>query len=131
MVDVAHGLHDYHVWSKYDKNGIFLQWCGNGKKWFAFMKKRNEVGSINTTLSGCGKATLDFGNCFIDGNVAAYKNGKELGMAKALENKTIAFEFFDGDLIEIQDHDSGSIMLFNNFLQDPCPGEIKIFIHKF
>ena len=130
MVDVDFGLHNYHNWSKYDKNGHIFNKCGNGKKWFGFSYKNN-VGTINTTLSGCGKATLNFGNCGHGGSVVFYKNSKILGIANTFENKNIAFEFFDGDLIEIQDHDSGSIMLFNNFLQDPCPGEIKIFIHKF
>ena len=130
MVDVDHGLYDYHVWgSKQDLNGMILNQCGNGKKWFGFMDSENDVGLINTTLSGCGKAKLDFGNCFeYGGRVVAYKNSKELGMANALENKIIAFEFFDGDLIEIRGR--GSIILLNNFVQDPCPGESKIFIHR-
>ena len=131
MVDADYGLHNYHVWgSKHDKIGRIFKSCGNGTKWFGFSYKNN-VGTINTTLSGCGKATLNFGNCGYAGRVVFYKNGKELGMANAFENKTIAFEFFDGDLIEIQDHDRGSTMLLNNFVQDHCPGENKIFIHRF
>ena len=114
-------------WSKYDPNGIILKQCGNGTKWFGFAD-RNDVGTINTTLSGCGKATLNFGNCGNHGRVVAYKNGKELGRAHAFENKTIAFEFFDGDSIEIRLYNWG-IILLNNFVQDPCPGGSKIFIH--
>ena len=95
------------------------------KKWFGY--NYYSGGSVNTTLFGCGNATLNFGNCFDFGEVAAYKNGKELGMANANENKTIAFEFFDGDSIEIRGY--GGIILLNNFVQDPCPGKSKIFIH--
>ena len=91
------------------------------------MKNEDEVGLINTTLTGCGNATLDFGNCNVYGRVVAFKNGKELGVADGLKNKTITFEFFDGDSIEIRGY--GSIILLCNFVQDPCPGEDMIFIH--
>ena len=92
------------------------------------MKTEDEIGLINTTLTGCGKATLDFGNCNVYGRVVAFKNGKELGVADGLKNKTITFEFFDGDSIQIQGK-YGSTILLNNFVQDPCPGKRKIFIH--
>ena len=128
MVDVDYGLHDYNDWSKYDKNGRVFKECGNGKKWFGFVGSEDDVGLINTTLSGCGTATLEFGNCYDEGRIVAYKNGKEIGVADGLENKTIAFEFFDGDSIEIRLYNWG-IILLNNFVQDPCPGESKIFIH--
>ena len=101
--------------------------CGKGKKWFGY--NYDSGGSVNTTLFGCGNATLDFGNCAYWGRVVAYKNGKELGMADGLENRTINFKFFDGDLIEIHVHDFG-IILLNDFVQDPCPGENMIFIHS-
>ena len=93
------------------------------------MEYDNETGFINTILSGCGSATLDFGNCDEYGRVVAYKNGKELGMADALENRTINFKFFDGDLIEIHGYEFGVILL-NDFVQDPCPGENMILIHS-
>ena len=127
MVDVAHGLHDHHAWSKkYDPNGHAFQRCGNGTKWFGFAIG-NDEGMINTNLSGCGNATLDFGNCNGYGRVVAFKNGKELCVADGLKNKTITFEFFDGDSIEIREN--GGIILLNNFVQYPCPGESKNFIH--
>ena len=127
MINVDHGFHDHYVWSKHDPNGMILKQCGNGKKWFGFMVYDNEVGSINTTLSGCGNTTLDFGNCNEDGIVVAYKNGKELGHVFGLNNMIIAFEFFDGDSIEIRGYYLGRILL-NNFVQDPCPGKFEIFI---
>ena len=127
-INVDFGLYNYIDWGKYDPNGILVKKCGNGKKWFGF-SKRYDVESINTILSGCGCAKLNFGNCAHSGRVVAYKKGKELGMADALENRTITFEFFDGDLIEIHGYVLGVILL-NDFVQITCPGESKIFIHK-
>ena len=107
------------------QNGMLFKQCGNGKKWFGLFE--DEVGLINTTLSGCGNATLDFGNCYEEGSVAAFKNGKELGRVDGLKNKKIFFEFFDGDSIEIRGYGL-SVILLNNFIQDPCPNESKILI---
>ena len=130
-VDIISGQYNHHVWGTehWAQKRNYYERCGSGKKWFGW-KTSPQVGSINTILFGCGNAKLDFGNCYDFGEVVAYKNGKEIGMANASENKTIAFEFFDGDSIVIQAHDLYSAMLLNDFVQDPCPGESKIFIHK-
>ena len=119
MIDVDHGQHDPYVWGKenWAKEGNYYERCGSGKKWFGW-KTSYQVGSINTTLSGCGNATLDFGNCNEGGRVVAYKNGKELGHVYGLENMTIAFEFFDGDLIEISGYDSGSDYNYGDYGYD-------------
>ena len=103
----------------------YLSDCGKGKKWFGY--NGDSGGSINTTLFGCGKAHLDFGNCYDRREVLAYKNGKELGSVNGLKNKTIDFGYLDGDSIEIREN--GGVILLNNFVQDPCPGKSKIFIH--
>ena len=127
-VDVHTGQHDYHVWGKEDWaiRGKYFERCGQGKKWYGW-KGLDNVGSINTTLIGCGNATLDFGNCG-EGNVTVYKNGELLSDAGIWKNNTITFDFFDGDSIDIKEYGSG-IILLNNFVQNPCPGECKIFIH--
>ena len=99
--------------------------CGKGKRWFGY--NYDSGGSVNTTLFGCGNASLNFGNCYESGKVLAYLNGIELGSVTGLKNKTIDFGFMDGDSIEIQEN--GGIILLNNFVQNPCPGESRIFIH--
>ena len=120
MVDV-----EYVQRSEKDPNEILYRNCGKGKKWFGY--NGYSGGSINTTLFGCGNATLDFGNCLDRGEVLAFLNGKELGSVNGLKNKTIDFGYLDGDSIEIREN--GGVILLNNFVQDPCPGKSKIFIH--
>ena len=116
---------EYAQLSEHASDKDYFRNCGKGEKWFGYGGYSG--GSINTTLFGCGNTTLDFGNCHESGKVVAYKNGKEIGWVGSFGKKTIAFEFLDGDLVEIRE--TGGIILLNNFVQDPCPGESKIFIH--
>ena len=114
------GQHDFHNWGHEDwaKGNRYFERCGHGKKWYGW-KGLDNVGSINTTLFGCGNATLDFGNCSNKGSVVAYKNGEELATVRHLRNTSVTFEFSDLDLIDIREFKSG-IILFNNFVQNPC-----------
>ena len=116
---------EYAQLSEHASDKDYFRNCGKGEKWFGYGGYSG--GSINTTLFGCGNATLDFGNCLDRGEVLAFLNGKELGSVNGLKNKTIDFGYLDGDSIEIREN--GGIILLNSFVQDPCPGKFKIFIH--
>ena len=119
-VDVHTGQHDHHIWGheNWAKSNRYFERCGHGKKWYGW-KGLDNVGKINTTLFGCGNATLDFGNCSNNGYVVAYKNGQELATVRHFRNTSVTFEFSDLDLIDIREFKSG-IILFNNFVQNPC-----------
>ena len=61
-------------------------------------------GSISTTLHRKGKAILDFGNCWSEGSVAAYKNGVELLSVGVKSEDQVEFEFEDGDVLNITEY---------------------------
>jgi len=83
------------------------------------------VGSINTTLRGCGVAKLDFGECFgyfdVDDSTQVNLNGKEIGRATSGQlSKTIEFNFKDGDILELKQGSGGSTIRFNGFTVISC-----------
>ena len=78
------------------------------------------IGSIETTLKGCGTAKLDFGNCYdADCNVYAYIDGKRIATApKNTPHKLVIFNFKEGSKLKITEGENGSIhcvMVFNSF----------------
>ena len=56
---------------------------------------------------------MEFGNCHSDGNVAAYKNDVQLSSVGANTEDQIEFEFQDGDVIKITEHNE-AIIQFND-----------------
>ena len=83
-------------------------------------------GYIRTNLNKCGRARLNFGNCFEENEnypnhyVQVNLNNIEIGQAKAgVANKTIEFDFKDGDVLELRDIDASSIK-FNDFVIISC-----------
>ena len=99
--------------------------CRDDNSWYGY--NYYNKGSIKTTLHGCGKAELDFGECW---NTNDYKyngrhiqvnlNGNEIGRAKAKElSKKIQFDFKEGDVLVLRDQNYG-FMRFNNFTILSC-----------
>ena len=78
-------------------------------------------GYIRTRLNVCGKARLNFGNCYLNSdNVQVNLNNNEIGRAKGgTDNKTIEFEFKDGDILELRDMGEATIK-FNDFAIINC-----------
>ena len=86
-------------------------------------------GFIKTSLKRCGRARLNFGNCYIDENKKKHQhkhyvqvklNNVEIGQADAgISNKTIEFDFKDGDILELQDIAEATIK-FNDFVIISC-----------
>jgi len=89
--------------------------CGNnGSGWYGY-KIGNPVGFIRTTLNGCGKARLDFGNCANVGYTQVKLDGNEISVANANEHsKIVEFTFQHGSILELSDLNYG-IIRFNNF----------------
>ena len=90
--------------------------CREGNSWFGFKSSYGSF-SISTTLSGCGKAKIDFGSCtFYEPLVGL--NGKVIGRADADQlYKIIIFDFQDGDNLELAGQ--GKIR-FNSFTVLSC-----------
>ena len=84
-------------------------------------------GTIKTSLYKCGRARLNFGNCYIDTNKKVHQhyvqvklNNVEIGQAQAgIANKTIEFNFKNGDVLELQDIAEATIK-FNDFVIISC-----------
>ena len=105
--------------------------CSDDNSWYGFKLGPSE-GSIKTTLYGCGKAELDFGEC--SSEYVAYEpyynytshfiqvnlNGNEIGRANPKKlSKKIKFDFKEGDVLEL--HDRGyAMIIFNNFTILSC-----------
>ena len=82
--------------------------------------------SISTTLHGKGKAILEFGNCHGRGDVTVYKNDVEISSVGAKKEDIIQFEFSDGDVLKITEHNT-AIIQFNNLEIIGCSSGMKIF----
>ena len=100
-------------------NGDFnLLDCVGNDFWFGLTPTGSNSGSIRTTLNGCGRARLDYGNCqhlfsdpgsdsvhvILNGNEisSAANNGQEL-------SKTIEFDFTNGDILELNEDGPSAI----------------------
>ena len=97
--------------------------CGNRYDWYGYLSGSG-IGSINTTLRGCGVAKLDFGVCYGVRNGDSTQvnlNGKEIGRATGLQrSKTIEFNFKDGDILELKEGSDYSAIRFNSFTAISC-----------
>ena len=89
------------------------------KNWYGF--SHPESGSIATTLSGSGRARLDFGNCYKTGTVTAFLDGQEIGSADALiPHKVVEFNFNPGSVLRMSEYDI-AVIQFNNLEIIDCP----------
>ena len=80
-----------------------------------------KVGSIVTTLSGSGRARLDFGNCHSGGTVKAFLDGQEIGSADALiPHKVVEFNFNPGSVLRMSEYDK-AVIQFNSLQMIDCP----------
>ena len=89
------------------------------KNWYGFLHP--ESGSIATTLTGSGRARLDFGNCYKTGTVKAFLDGQEIESADALiPHKVVEFNFNPGSVLRISEYDI-AVIQFNNLEIIDCP----------
>ena len=104
-------------------NLVAAKWGCTEASWFGFVYPGDA--SISTTLLGKGKAILEFGNCHSGGNVAAYKNDVELSSVGAKTEDQIEFEFQDGDVIKITEHNT-AIIQFNDLKIVGCSSGMSL-----
>ena len=110
-------------------NGDFnLLDCVGNDFWFGLTPTGSNAGSITTTLNGCGRARLDYGNCqnlFSNpgsDSVHVTLNGNEISSAANNGNelsKTIEFDFTDGNILELNE-DGASAIRFNSLTILSC-----------
>ena len=97
----------------------YYNMCGEGKYWYGYGNGET-VGSIKTTLNGCGKAILDYGNCYIGGRVDVNLNGVRIDYAWSnTPSKIVEFSYTDGSILEISEP-SSSIIQFNKLSTFQC-----------
>ena len=103
-------------WTIDCNHGVWTQSWKNCQNWYGWRyENEDKVGSIITTLSGSGRARLDFGNCNTIGTVKAFLDGQEIGSADALtKHKVVKFNFNHGSVLKISEYDY-AIIQFNNF----------------
>ena len=107
-----------------------LNQCVMSNSWFGFTVNDANLASIRTTLNGCGRARLDYGNCyfcfFCDSSnynfVFVRLNGIEISRA-ANNNRelsiTVEFDFKDGNILELFEVGLSAIK-FNGFSVISC-----------
>ena len=102
--------------------------CTGNDFWFGLKHGSSNLASIKTTLKGCGKAMLDYGNCYSCTGpcpvqyVHVTLNGNEISKAayNGLElSKTVDFDFKDGDILELYEAGKSAIK-FNGFTIIKC-----------
>ena len=97
----------------WDRNGNMVKdysnRCGR-ETWFGYNRGRT-VGWVKTTFRGNGAATLNFGNCYKQGEVIVYLNENEISRAYNNTPKVETnFEYNKGDVLSIKE-DKGIIKL--------------------
>ena len=76
--------------------------CGS-ETWFG-SQRNNAIGWVNATFVGSGTATLNFGNCWKEGNVWVYLNDKELSnVSNGTPTKEITFSYSESDILGIKE----------------------------
>ena len=103
-------------------DGVWTKPWKNCQNWYGWGTNPSEkVGSIVTTLSGSGRAKLDFGNCHDTGTVKAFLDGQEIGSADALiPHKVVEFNFNPGSVLRMSEYDI-AVIQFNNLEIIDCP----------
>ena len=98
--------------------------CGTISKWYGW-SSHAIVGTISAVLNGTGEVTIDFGNCWDDGNVKVYLDSKLITLAgESAHSITKTFPFTPGSLLEIKDENGNAVILLNS-IKFSCNG-IKI-----
>ena len=93
--------------------------CSGNNFWFGLKQTTGNVASIKTTLQGCGRARLEYGNCYhnfgfspVIDFVHVTLNGNEISKAQnngAEVSKTIEFDFTNGDILELNENGPSAI----------------------
>ena len=83
------------------------------ENWYGY-EDYSAIGSITTTLSGTGRAKLNFGNCYTSGNVKVFLDNTEIATVSGDEkSKTVEFDYNDGNELKLTE--DFAIIVFNSF----------------
>ena len=93
-------------------------------KWMA---QQWSSSAISTSFWGDGRATLDFGNCNVEGQVTVLLDGKEIGNS-TLGKKiaSVTFNVAKGSILTVQTDDRSVIRLFDLKLECGKPTNVQI-----
>ena len=93
---------------------VGIEWFKNRcENWYGY-EDASAIGSIKTTLSGTGRAKLNFGNCYKSGNVKVFLDNTEIAAASGDEkSKTVEFAYSDGNELKLTE--DFAIIVFNSF----------------
>ena len=99
-------------WASDLDNGVWNNPKSSCQNWYGWTS--GSMGTMNTTLTGEGKAELDFGNCGTSGHVKVYLDGLEIESAGPGETKLVQFNYIDGTKLAI--HEVSGIIQVNSLL---------------
>ena len=86
--------------------------------------------TISTSFWGEGRATLDFGNCNVEGRVTVLLDGKEIGNSSIGNKRTsVSFNVANGSTLAIEADDRSVIRLYDLRLE--CGKKMSVKNHKF
>ena len=98
--------------------------CGPQAKWYGW-SEHSSVGTLSAILKGSGEVTIDFGNCWQEGNVKLYLDSALISTAPS-ETKSItkSVSFTHGSVLKIKDEDGNAVISLNSITFN-CKGMSK------
>ena len=108
-----------------NKEPHFKSTCDMHNTWYGF--KYPGVGTVSSTFTGSGTATLDYGNCHHVDKVSVSLNGELLDVAnKNTSSKQITFVFYPNDVLLLSETNGETIIKLNS-LNLTCKGKIFFY----
>ena len=90
----------------------------------------NDEGEVKYTFTEKGVAVLEFGNCWVYGQVKVYLNDIEIDSVGILSSKTTHFTFTFGDELKVKDTSGNSVVQLKR-MTTFCPGTGILFVKFF
>ena len=105
--------HDGSNWNDNTYKQVGLK-CGPQAKWYGWSEHSNG-GTLSAILKGSGEVTIEFGNCWQEGNVKLYLDSALISTAPS-ETKSItkSFSFTHGSMLKIKDEDGNAVVSLNS-----------------
>ena len=103
--------------TNYDEPDDYKSSCDMQNTWYGF--KYPGVGTVTSTFTGSGTATLDYGNCHTKGDVNVYLNGELKDVASMnTPSKQITLNFSPNDVLLLSE--TGETIIKLNSLSLNC-----------
>ena len=99
--------------------------CGKNQTWYGY-SYGNEIGSVHVALLGSGNATLNYGNCYHQGQVSVLLNGEEISHVSGnTPEKTITFHYTHRSILTLKELNTAIIKL--NSMEFSCEDGTLIY----